>query len=203
MTSSLSRREFREINISSPVISYFGNIGLGRNESLNEIAYSLGEINSNYILNIYSNESDSQMISLLKQNPNIRFYGSVAYSEVQKKTLESDMIIIVEGFKKADVNITRYSLSTKVADSLASGVNIFAYGSIECGAIEYALETGCIETCVEKDKLTSALRSFIYSREKQRVNYEKSIEISKRNHSLENSCAIFEQVVSRTIARYR
>lgn len=50
---SIERRSFRPIDKDNPVISYFGNIRLGRNESLNEIATALGEINSKYKLHVY------------------------------------------------------------------------------------------------------------------------------------------------------
>jgi len=38
--------------------------------------------------------------------------------------------------------LSRYSLSTKAADALASGVAILTYGSQECGVIEYMQSTG-------------------------------------------------------------
>lgn len=94
-----------------------------------------------------------------------------------EKTVESDIVIVVEGFRKKDVDITRYSLSTKVADSLSSGVAVFAYGSRDCGAIEYAESVGCIVTCVEKNELEKSLRSLIFDPARQKENYEKSAEV--------------------------
>ena len=60
---------------------------------------------------------------------------------MQKRTLEGVIVVVVESFKKKDIDITRYSFSTKVADSWASGVAVLAYGSDGCRAIEYAQET--------------------------------------------------------------
>ena len=54
----------------------------------------------------------------------IKIHGSVPYVEIMKLTSECDISIIVEGFKKKDVDTTRYSLSTKAADAIASGSNI-------------------------------------------------------------------------------
>lgn len=203
LTSSIQRREFMEINNECPVVSYFGNIRLGRNHSLNDIGYALGKIKSNYILDIYSNECDSKYYKMLVENKNIRFHGSIPYSEVQKRTVQSDIVVVVEGFKKKDVDITRYSLSTKVADCLASGANILAYGSIECGAIEYAASTGCIETCSEREKLVKVIRHLIQDAKYQKQNYEKAILITEKNHRLDNSTEIFENVVKRSIDLYR
>lgn len=203
LTSSIERRPFRPIDKDNPIISYFGNIRLGRNESLNEIATALGKINSKYKLHVYSNEGEAKYYQMFIDNPNAEFHGSVPYAEVQKRTLESDIVVVVEGFKKKDVDITRYSLSTKVADSLASGVAVFAYGSGECGAIEYAEETGCIVTCTDQSKLTDMLRDLVNNAEEQRQNYMKAIEVIETNHRLENSTSTFRSVVKKTIERYR
>ena len=155
-----------------------------------------GRIDSSYILNVYSNEKDEHYIGIFDGSRNVKFCGTVPYSEVMKKSAESDILIVVEGFKKKDVDITRYSLSTKVADSLSSGAAVFAYGSAECGAIEYAESTGCITTCTDKDMLEVSLRSLIYDTELQRRNYEKGITVVENNHRLENSTGIFESVVN-------
>lgn len=196
LTSSIERRSFREIDKENPHISYFGNVRLGRNKSLKEIGQALAKINSNYTLDIYSNETDKTYIRLFQNIDNICFHGSVSYSEVQKKMLESDIVIVVEGFKQKDVGITRYSLSTKVADSLASGVNVFAYGSFECGAIEYAEETGCIVTCTDKEQLSEKLRELIENLSLQKQNYQGSISITEKNHRLSQSTAIFENIIN-------
>ncbi len=195
LTSTIQRREFRAINRENPVISYFGNIRLGRNESLNEIATALGQINPDYMLHIYSNEADPTFYDIFSANPNAEFHGSIPYAQVQEKTVESDIVIVVEGFQKKDVDITRYSLSTKVADSLASGVAVFAYGSPECGAIEYAGETGCIVTCTKKEQLREKLTELMEQETLQRAHYDGAVSVTETNHRQEQSTAIFRRVV--------
>ena len=196
LTSSISRRPFRPINLKKPVISYFGNIRLGRNESLNEIGCALKEIDSSYCLNVYSNENDSDFYQIFEKNPNVNYCGAVSYAKVIEKTSDSDMLIIVEGFDKKDIDISRYSLSTKVADSLASGAAVFAYGSLECGAIEYAKSTGCIVTCTEKDQLVNMLELLINDQILQKHNYEKGMIVVEEHHTLKKSTEIFESVVN-------
>lgn len=203
LTSTIQHRDFKKIDPINPKISYFGNIRLGRNESLYEIGYALGMINKKFVLDIYSNESDSKVYKIFENMPNVVFHGSISYLEVQKKTVESDIVVVVEGFKKRDVDITRYSLSTKVADSLAAGVSVFAYGSKECGVIEYAASTGCIAICSEKPKLVNVLRHLILDEKYQNQNYEKAILITEKNHRLDNSTEIFESVVKSSIDLYR
>ena len=100
LTSTVQRKPFSVINKDCPVITYFGNIGMGRNNSLNDIGYALGKINSEYMLEVYSNEKDEQVYSVFKDNPNVRYMGSVPYTQVQKRMQESNITVIVEGFEK-------------------------------------------------------------------------------------------------------
>ena len=74
-------------------------------------------------------------------------------------TLESDILLVVEGLTAADINLTRYALSTKVADSLASGCNIVGYGSSECGAVEYMESIGCATVGHNVDDIEKKLRA--------------------------------------------
>ena len=140
LTSEINRRAFCPINTEKPVITYFGNIRMGRNQSLCEIADALRKINSSYFLDVYSNESDEAYYNALNAHPNVRFHGSVPYTQVLEKMRRSDITVIVEGFLPKDIELSRYSLSTKAADALASGCAILTYGSAECGVVERSEE---------------------------------------------------------------
>lgn len=203
LTSSISRREFRIINRENPSISYFGNIRLGRNESLIEIADALRQINHTYKLHIYSNESDKAYYKMFIDHTNIEFHGSISYADVQKKTIESDILVLVEGFKKKDVDITRYSLSTKVADSLSSGVAILAYGSEQCGAIEYAGKTGCMTVCTEREQLVDSIKRILNDIDYQKKNYVCAMDLTERNHRLSKSTAVFQHMVNKVCKEYK
>ena len=196
LTSTIQRKPYRPICVDNPKVCYFGNIRLGRNESLNAIARALSTIDPRYQVHVYSDENDPRVYGVFLDNSNVVYHGSVTYAEVQQKTTQSDIVLVVEGFKKKDVDISRYSLSTKVADSLASGTAVFAYGSAECGAIEYAGQTGCIQTCICQDDLVGLLRELIFDENLQKKNYERAADVIQKNHRLENSVRVFESVVN-------
>lgn len=202
LTSEVQRKPFRPIAKDHPVISYFGNIRQGRNESLCQIADALSRISDAFVLDVYTNQESSRDIDILMKNSNIRFHGSIPYSEVLKKTEESDIVVIVEGFQFSHIQNTRYSLSTKAADSLASGAQILVYGSPECGVIEYMAGTNSAAVCTEKEKLEECIRHLIEDEQFQKENYLHAIEITERNHSLSSSTHIFSQVVEEAIAQY-
>ena len=201
LTSEIRRREFRTINLETPVITYFGNIRIGRNYALNDIAFSLGKIDRNYVLRIYSGENDRKYYSIFEKNPYAEYCGSISYAEVQEKMTESDITIIVEGFNKKDIDQSRYSLSTKAADTLASGVSILTYGSQECGIVEYMQSTNASAVCTDKKKLKETIMALLDDIDLQKQYYINAEIVTEKHHNLKQSCAVFESVVESAIQK--
>lgn len=199
LSSSLKRKPFSPINISKPIVAYFGNIRLGRNDSLVDVANALRKINSEYKLEVYAGESDPSYYQKLKDHPNIIYGGSIPYSKVQERTGACDIVVVVEGFKPENIAYTRYSLSTKAADSLASGATVLAYGPADAGVIGYLVDTKATVACTRQDMLEESIRSLFGNVEYQNRLYEKAKEVFKRNHTIESSCAVFEDIVNRVI----
>ena len=199
--STLKRKPFSPIDVKAPLITYFGNIRMGRNSSLNDIGNALGQIDPSYTLEVYSGEKDPKNTAVFKDNPNIRFGGSIPYEEVQKKMAASDVTVIVEGFEPEDIDCSRYSLSTKAADALASGATILAYGSAECGIISYMQSTHASFVCTDKAGLVQTLRDMLASPSLQEEYYNNQIVVTEQHHNLANSCRVFETVVQRAMSK--
>ena len=174
---------------------------MGRNNALCDIATALGQINESYMLEVYTNEKDESINGDLKNHPNVIYGGDIPYSEVEKKTAEADVFVIAEGFREEDINFTRYSLSTKAADGLASGVAILTYGPEDAGVVGYMKETEASMVCTDPKKLRIELEQLIMNSNIQRKYYEKAIEITEKNHTLKSSTAIFESVVESVTQR--
>ena len=201
LTSTVERKPFADINADHPLITYFGNIRMGRNRSLSEIADSLSQIDPSYRLEVYSNENDAAYYRMLEENPNVLFGGSVPYSTVKEKMTRSDITVIVEGFKKKDVDQSRYSLSTKAADALSSGCAILVYGSSECGIVEYMQSTRAAMVCTSHGMLTDCIRELIVNRELRWEYYRRQVQISVQNHCLARSCEKSEDIIRRAIMK--
>ena len=202
LTSTVQRKSFAPANIKKPLITYFGNIRMGRNHSLNAIGIALGQINPHYKLEVYSNEHDPSVYKELQDNPNIVFGGSIPYADVKKKMTDSDVTIIVEGFAPSEVELSRYSLSTKAADALASGTAIFVYGSQECGIVEYMKSTHAAMVCTECSRLEASIRTLLTDVKLQQSYYEQEIVITQQHHNLESSTKVFRSVVEGAIRDY-
>lgn len=201
LTSTIMRKNFSYVNKKNPTITYFGNIRMGRNHSLNDIGYALGKIDPTYKLEVYSAENDPNIYKIFETNPNIVYGGTIPYELVQKKMETSDITIIVEGFKPQDIDWSRYSLSTKAADALASGTTILAYGSKECGIIEYMQSTNASFVCTDKEQLVNVICSLFENRDLQKQYYEQAKVITKKHHNLNSSCEVFERVVTKALTK--
>lgn len=203
LNSEIKRKPFSYINTEAPLITYFGNIRMGRNNSLNEIAKALGKINPSYTLQVYSNELDEEYTAVFGGNKNLKFCGSIPYAQVLEKMYASDITVVVEGFEKKDIDLSRYSLSTKAADSLASGAMILTLGSIECGIVEYMQSTGASTVCTDISTLEHDIKELLSNKELQKKYYNRAIEITEKHHKLKSSCAVFEGVVNKAINKGR
>lgn len=199
LTSTIQRKKFKPINVKNPVITYFGNIQMGRNNSLNDIGCALQRISPQYVLEVYSNEKDETYFNVFKRNPGVRYMGSVPYAKVKQRMLESDITVIVEGFAEKDVNLSRYSLSTKAADALASGAAILTYGSLESGIIAYMRSTGASMVCNEREDLDKSIATLIRDKKLQREYYEQAIYMTNKNHNLQSSSETSLRVILKAI----
>lgn len=203
LTSTVKRKAFKQIDRANPLITYFGNIRMGRSSSLCDVADALGKINPSYKLEVYSNEVDESYYRELQENPNIVYGGSIPYKLVLEKMEQSDITVIVEGFEEKDIELSRYSLSTKAADALTSGVAIVVYGSDECGIIEYMRSTNAAAVCSDKNYLQKAILELIQDVEMQKRYYAQQIVMTEEHHNIRKSCSVSEQVVSKAIENYK
>lgn len=203
LNSTIHRKPFSPINVKAPLITYFGNIGMGRNYSLNDIGYALGKINPKYMLEVYSGSKNPLEYEVFKDNPNVYYGGTIPYKQVQEKMQISDVTVIVEGFLPKDIDESRYSLSTKAADALASGATILTYGSIECGIVEYMQSTKASYVCTDKNKLEEIIREMLSSPEKQKEYYDRQIVVTHEHHNLDRSCEMFVKVMNRAMNKYK
>lgn len=105
----------------------------------------------------------------------------------------------IEYIEKKDVDTTRYSLSTKAADAIASGSNIFVYGSRECGVIEYMESTECSMVCSNKEELVDKLKELIYNKILQKKLYDRAIEVDIEDHDKEKNRSLTESMFVKLI----
>ncbi len=203
LTSEIQRQEFRPIRKKGLNVSYCGNVRLGRNTSLVDIATALQKIDPTYKVDVYSPEQNKEFLYPLTSCTAIRFHGRVPYDTVMKVTGESDLLLVVEGFEEQQVNATRYSLSTKAADVMASGRQILAYGSMDCGVIEYMDSVGCAVVCTNRDELGEKLQTLLSNESLQKQYYDRAVVMTAAHHDKEKNLTRSETIFQKAIAQYK
>lgn len=142
-------------------ISYFGNIRLNRNLCLAEIGSTLDVINAerktDYKLNIHTAERDKMFLSVFDDIKCVRLSGFLSGEEFDKAMSSSDILLHTEAFDEESVDRVRHSVSTKIADSLASGIPLFAYGPDCVSSMEHLIRNNCAVVCTSQSELKKSL----------------------------------------------
>lgn len=149
------------VSTNPQTIKYMGNIGCNRYVSLAEIGMALDEINreqdTNYRLKIYSSETDKSIISYFDGILSVEYCGFVTGEKYKENFYSSDILLHVEAFDNQSIDTVKYSISTKIADILSSGIPLFAYGPAEIASMKHLINNNCAVVANDKDELKSKL----------------------------------------------
>lgn len=175
------------------VMSYLGNIGLGRCDSLLKI----GEVIDNKKLpinfSVYSNETRENLLLKIKTGRGLSFKGELSYDDVLKIMDNSDILVHVEDFSKDNVEYCRYSLSTKIADSLASNRCLLCYGPSLLASISYLKENrGALVAC-DFDELDALLTAICDDLSLISSSAESGLKLFKKNHKNDSNTKKLEE----------
>ena len=162
--------------------SYMGNLGINRYKSLIKLGQAVKKVTGE-LINVYSAEDDDKIISQMTEENGLRFLGKVSSEEVKEIMQKSLFVIHTEAFDRQSINRVRYSVSTKIADSLNCGTCILAYGSKEVASIDYLITTESACVITEDDNIEDKILQ-IFNSEEMRNRYIKNAkELSEKNHN--------------------
>lgn len=130
-----------KIYVNRPVeIVYAGNLMYGRDEILSKLAISLHNINDSGIkavLRIYTGTSVTEDIdSKLNLGESSQIVGAKPYDEIKKIMKRADVVLHVESFDPDQIQLVRYSFSTKITDCIQSGSVMMAIGPSGIASID-------------------------------------------------------------------
>ncbi len=184
--SQLGNNDIVEKKTKSTNISYFGNLFIGRNTALSEVGKILDEINkeknTGFKLNIYTNTNDKGIKSVFEGIESVSINGFVSPEKVVELMEDSILLMHVEGFAQEDVERVRYSMSTKIPESLNSGVCLFAYGPLEDASIQYLYQNNCAVVAETKNLLKTRLEEALFNDKKRNDCISNAMEVVRQNH---------------------
>jgi len=184
-------------------LTYMGNIRCNRYISLAKIGRALDnineEMNKNISLDIYSVEKDPAILDTFNGIESIRLCGFLTGEEFDKKFHECEMLIHTEDFSNESIDLVKNSVSTKIADSLGSGICLFAFAPKEVASMQYLIENDCAVCCDDEDNLVQSLKVALFDNvERERVVIN-AIKTVNQNHELtavgNKVKEIFEKIV--------
>lgn len=176
---------------------YAGNINCGRFRSLCEVAETLDALNeahgTAFPLEIYTGERDPALLAQLSAARSVRLHPFVTGEAFRRVFDAARLHLHVESFAPADIARVYGSVSTKLADCLASGKPLLAYGPAEVASMRHL--QGCALTATSRESLHAVLEQAFFEPEAAYTAAENGLKLAKRCHDRrENSRRVLELV---------
>ncbi|MCI6538114.1 MAG: glycosyltransferase [Lachnospiraceae bacterium] len=171
-------------------ISYIGNVGCGRVQSLLEIGQALSEVNSEELpgyVDVYSGTKQPEYIEKLRQAPGIRFHGAISPEQVLEVMGHSMAVIHTESFDTNMMERVRFSVSTKIAESLMYGPCLLAYGPKGIASIDYLKENHAAYVISSRQKLKQGLQELLGNAKLRNEILKNARVLAEKNHDGEKN----------------
>mgnify|MGYP004514605313 CR=1 FL=1 len=167
-------------------ITYLGNLAYKRDESILEIGKALDNLRENHgiecKLKLYTSNLDEKMKEAIKNSESIEYCGYVTGDAFVKAFHEAQMLLHIESFDEKCIDRVKNSISTKIADSLASGIPLLAYGPSNIASISYLKRNECAYVITQKELLEEKLKQVLLDEEKRMEIIKNGLLVAKKNH---------------------
>lgn len=184
-------------------ICYFGNIRCNRYMVLAEIGRALDDINgrcgTNCCLKIYSAEKNPEILEAFQGIQSVKMCGFVIGEAFEKAFREADLLVHAEAFDEESMDFTQRSVSTKIADSLASGIPLVAYGPKDISSMAHLLRNHCAITALTQKELPNALQRALFDPDERRRVAENALGTAANYHDLHRNGILFRNVVEKAV----
>ncbi len=181
------------------VLNYMGNINYNRFLSLADIGRALDELNDeyneDYRLNIYTVEDDEKILADLECIKSVNLCGFVTGSEFEELFKKSHVLVHTESFDEFYVKLTKNSISTKIADCLASGIPLFAYGPEDIASMGHLIRNDCAVIVTDKAQLKDTLYNLLNDVDLRREKAQKGLEVAKEYHCAKTQSEKLKRIV--------
>lgn len=187
-------------------ISYLGNLGYQRYMQLVVLGRSLKVLNiadAPKVINVYSSESRAEIVKWLVPENGIQFHGQVNAAQVKQIIGESMAVVHTESFDEEIRKSVKYSISTKIPDSLASGTCLLVYGAEDIASVEYVKKNGAAFVITDKDDLKTELTRFLTDSELRNAIQERAVALAKQNHNMKANSELVEKVFANVVSKAR
>lgn len=165
-------------------ISYIGNLDFNRHLQLVQLGRALKELPEaeGRLLDVYSMEQRSEILSHLTEENGIRFHGPIPADQVLQVMAQSMAVIHTESFDPHNRELVRFSVSTKIPESLMYGPCLLAYGPRGVASMDYLAEHNAAFVINSPEELKERLSHFLTDREGRAEILANARALAKANH---------------------
>ena len=183
----------KEVPSGAPTqLSYIGNLGLKRYQQLIRMGralQALGDGDHPRMIDVYSAEQSPEILKDLTQENGIRFHGLIAPAEVPEVMGRSMVVIHTESFDADTVPIVRFSVSTKIAESLMYGPCLIAFGPEGVASMDYLKENDAAFVIHDPEQLRDGLGRILTDEALRQRIVEKARALAAKNHNADINAA--------------
>lgn len=166
--------------------TFAGSLGLNRWKTLMELSEYMKKNDYPGEIYVYSSPAYSEEIEKMSACSNIFYKGFISADELSLEIQNTDFILHVESFDKDKLQRTRYSISTKIPECLASGIPFLVIGPKEQASVKYVQKNKAGLVCTNKEEIACVLDKIF----KKDIDYDMYIANAKKllekNHSYES-----------------
>lgn len=192
---------FRELEMTADAsqISYIGNLDFLRYLQLVRLGRALKNIQGDTIPNridVYSPETNPEILKVLTGENGIRFHGPIPADEVLRVMERSMAVIHTESFDREMQDQVRFSVSTKIAESLMYGPCLLAFGPEGIASMDYLKCHRAAFTITDPDTLEEQLARFLQDEALRQQILQNARALAMENHHSDVNSAKVRQWLS-------
>lgn len=174
---------------------YCGNLGVGRDVPIDELAKALYDVDKNAKLDIYGKFISDESQKTVCANPNVCYHGFVDYSEIPNLMSRASMLVHCENNGRLE-NL-RYAFSTKIADSISGNRPFLVYASREYPFVKYLSDNQSAHIASDYDELKTVLKRCIGDKQYLYKYISNAMALSAQNHNSDVNCRKFEAIIDK------
>ncbi len=151
-----------------------------------------------YKLKIFTAEKDSEILSVFDGIRSIELCGFVSGEDFEREFSAAQLLLHVEAFDDASIDRVKHSVSTKIADSLASGIPLLAYGPESISSMKHLIRHDCALVATSKEELPAMLEAAFTDSERKQICAENALETAREYHDSKNSSEKLKSMIQET-----
>ena len=170
------------------IFAYAGGLHLGRAEQLRKVSEAISGYNARAqspqaTLLVYTSPGAKEKLAAQFDEKTTRFRDYLPHEQVHLIYAEADVLVHIESFEKDIVGYTKYSLSTKIPEYMASGKPILCCAPADLAVTEYIAKTKTGLAVSDGNSLREAVKALAVDTGLRKRLGQNGVSTAKTNHS--------------------